>query len=431
MIKIVALLLLFFGFVGCSTHHIPIKPSEKAFDGEDTYILFALHEEHIGNYKSAATLFEKLYEKSLKKEYLYRSLADDLKADEYKKVVARVDALSDNSLNDAKLVRYKIKALMKLSQLEKAKKLAVSLAKKTKDVNDYLLASDVYIKKKEYKMALKYLDSAYVQNYNEKILDKMAIILYVNLDRKKDAIAYLETYTRINGCSKLICKRLIGIYSHENNIEGLLSTYKRLYNVEKSDNIAQKIIQIYAYKRDYIKLINFLEESGADDDLLLQLYITGKNYDKAYKLANKLYEKSADVKYLGQSAVYEYESSENNISKKRVLDVVKKLEDVVIQTKDPLYENYLGYILIDKGIDVKKGMQYIKDVLKKSPDSAYYLDSLAWGYYKLGECKKAEKIFKKVATLEGGDNPEVIKHINAVKRCLNRSYKRKKVRKER
>ncbi len=430
MIKIITIILLSLTFISCSTQHVPVKANEKAFEGEDTYILFALRAEQIRDYKSAATLFEKLYKKSSKKEYLYRSLADDLKAAEYKKVITRVDTLNQNSLADVKLVRYKIMALIKLPELDKAKKIAVSLAAKTKEADDYLLASDVFIKKKEYNMALKYLDSAYVQNYNEKILDKMAVILYSNLHRKKDAIAYLETDTRINGCSKLICNRLIGIYSHENNIDGLLSTYKRLYNVDKSENVAQKIIQIYAYKRDYIKLMNFLEESGADDDVLLQLYITGKDYDKAYKLADKLYVKTADVNYLGQDAIYEYESHENNISKKRVAEVVKKLEDVVAQTQNPLYENYLGYILIDHNVDVKKGMAYIENVLKKNPDSAYYLDSLAWGYYKLGECNKAEKIFRRVATLEGGDNPEVIKHINAVKKCLNKSYKTKKVRKQ-
>ncbi len=429
MIKIVTIVLLSFAFISCSTQHVPVKANEKAFNGEDTYILFALNAEEMQDYKSATVLFEKLYQKSLKKEYLYRSLTDALKAGEYKKVIVRVDALSKGSLADVKLMRYKIRALIQLDKLDKARKLAVSLAAKTKEADDYLLASDVFIKKKEYNMALKYLDSAYVENYNEKILDKMAIILYVNLHRKKDAIAYLETYIRTNGCSKLICNRLIGIYSNENNVDGLLSIYKRLYSVHKSENIAQKIIQIYAYKRDYIHLMNFLEESGADNNVLLQLYVTSKDYDKAYKLADKLYAKTADVKYLGQSAIFDYESHENNISKKRVAEVVKKLEDVVSQTQNPLYENYLGYILIDRSIDVKKGMAYIENVLKKNPDSAYYLDSLGWGYYKLGECKKAEKIFKKVATLEGGDNPEVIKHINAVNKCFNKSYKTKKVRK--
>ena len=428
MIKIVTIVILSLAFISCSTQHLRVKANEKAFDGEDTYILFALNAEEMGDYKGATTLFEKLYKKSFKKEYLYRYLEDALKAGEYKKVIVRVNALNKDSFANAKLVRYKIMALIKLNELDRAKKLAVSLAIKTKEADDYLLASGIFIKKKEYDMALKYLDSAYVQNYNEKILDKMAIILYMNLHRKKDAIAYLETYIRTNGCSKLICNRLIGIYSNENNVDGLLSTYKRLYSVNKSESVAQKIIQIYAYKRDYIQLMNFLEESGADDNVLLQLYITGKDYNKAYKLADKLYAKTADVKYLGQGAIFEYESHENNISKKRVAEVLKKLEDVVSQTQNPLYENYLGYILIDRSIDVKKGMAYIENVLKKNPDSAYYLDSLGWGYYKLGECKKAEKIFRKVATLEGGDNPEVIKHINAVKKCFNKSYKTKKVR---
>jgi hypothetical protein len=94
-------------------------------------------------------------------------------------------------------------------------------------------------------------------------------------------------------------------------------------------------------------------------------------------------------------------------------------------THDSLYENYLGYILIDHEVDVHKGMDYIKDVLKSKPESAFYLDSLGWGYYKLGECKKAKKIFNKVVTLEGGDDPEVIKHVNAVNACLKKSHKKK------
>ena len=427
MIKIITALLVSLLFISCSAHRAAPKPSEKAFEGEDVYIMFALRAEQLKDYKSAAALFEKLYDKAEKKEYLYRSLKDALYAKEYEYVIQRVDTLIEGSFDDAKLVRYKVMALVALGKLDAAKALAMDLADKTQNADDYLLASDVLIKKKEFDLALKYLNSAYVQNYNEKILDKMAIILYVNLDRKKDAIAYLETHSRINGCSKLICNRLAGFYSRENNIDGLLSIYKRLYNIDKDENIAQKIIQIYAYKRDYVQLINFLEESGADDDVLLQLYITGKNYEKAYKLAQKLYDKTGDVKYLGQNAIYEYESHLKEISTKTLHDVVQKLEEVVAQTHDPLYENYLGYILIDHEVDVKKGIKHIQNVLKNNPESAYYLDSLAWGYYKLGECKKAKKLFDKIVTMEGGDNEEVVKHVNAVKACVQKSHKNTKV----
>ena len=417
-------------FVSCTTHEKSVKPNEQAFVGEDTYIMFALRAEQLKDYKSAALLFAKLNDKSSKKEYLYRSLENELRAKENQNVIDKVNKLTDGSLSNPKLVRYKIIALIDVGKLDEAKILAIRLANQTKDADDYLLASDVYIKKKEFDMALKYLNSAYVQEYNEKILDKMAILLYVNLHRKKDAIAYLETHTRVHGCSKRICNRLIGIYSNENNIEGLLSTYKRLYNVEKKEVIAKKIMQIYAYKRDYVQMINFLEDTKADDEVLLQLYIRGKNYEKAYKLSDKLYEKSGDINYLGQSGIYEYESLGKKISKKNLKSVIVKLEEVAAQTQEALYYNYLGYILIDHEVDVKKGMQYIRKVLKDNPNSAYYLDSLAWGYYKLGECNKAKKIMDKVITLEGGDEKEVLEHLNAVNKCLKKYNKKTKVKKK-
>jgi tetratricopeptide (TPR) repeat protein len=205
-------------FVACSTQPKAVKPDEKAFAQEDNYIILALHAQRFKEYKTAKKLYETLYDKSLKKEYLYRSLQSALLAKENASVVKKVDEITQGSYSDAVLVRLKIVALMEMGKLQEAKKYAIALAKYTKKANDYLLAGDVYIKNQEYDVALKYLDSAYMKNYNEKILDKMAIILYVNLHRKKDAIAYLETHSRIHGCSKRVCNRLIGIYSNENNI---------------------------------------------------------------------------------------------------------------------------------------------------------------------------------------------------------------------
>ena len=220
------------------------------------------------------------------------------------------------------------------------------------------------------------------------------------------------------GCSEVICHRLAAFYSNDNNLEGLLSVYLRLYEYKKSDDVAKNIIQLYTYKRDYMHLIMFLEKSHADDALLLQLYASSKEYKKAYLLADKLYETTGEMNYLGESAIYEYEASGAKPTEDTLLDVIDKLEDVVADKKNPTYINYLGYILIDHEVDVKKGMKYIDEVLKLKPDSAYYLDSRAWGYYKLGQCKKAEKIIKKVVTLEGGDDPEVLAHKKAIEKCI-------------
>lgn len=427
MFRIIFLVLVSMLFVSCSTMHQQIKPSEKAFEQEDTYIMFALRAEQLHDNLSAAKLFNTLYEKSSKKEYLYRSLENLFVAREYKTVIKNVDNLTQNSLDDPKLIRLKILSLFELSQLKEAGDLAVKLAQNTQKADDYILVSDIYSKQGKYNLALKYLEGAYVKNYNEKILDKIAIILYVNLHRTNDAIAELESHSRIHGCSKLICNRLVGIYSNENNIDRLLSVYKRMYAQNKSEAIAKKIIQIYTYKREYVKLMDFLEDAKIDEELLLQLYVSGKNYDKAYKLAYKLYAQTSNIDYLGQGAIYEYEAQQKNMSRKTLDKIVQRLERVVQKKKEPLYLNYLGYILIDHELDIKKGIKYIQEVLKQRPNSAYYLDSLGWGYYKLGKCKKAKKIMDKVVTLKNGDDPEVLFHVKEIDKCLRNPHYKKAI----
>ena len=415
-----ALLIIMLG--GCSSHTqnsaTLIKSNKKVFEEEDVLILYALRAEQLRDYKSAVKLFDTLYSKSNKKEYLYRSMQNSLALKENEEVVSKINDILQEDMDDYTLLRIKAIALSRLGRLKEARLVALGLVEKSKEADDYILVSEIYLKENKFDIAAKYLESAYIQNYNEKILDKMSIVLYVNLKRKKDAIALLETHTRVHGCSILICKRLISFYSNEDNIDSLLSTYLRYYELDSNPEIAKQIAQLYGYKKEYIKLIGFLEKSSSDDKTLLQLYVSSKNYKKAYPLAQKLYEQSGNIAYLGESAIYEYESHENKNDIKFLDRISKKFLEVLEQDKSTLYLNYYGYILIDHDIDVKKGMNYVKEALKIEPNSSYYLDSLAWGHYKLGECKESLSIIRKVITLEGGDDPEVLKHYEAIKKCV-------------
>ena len=404
----------------------PIKGHEKAFEKEDIYILIGLRSEQREDYVTSSNIFNDLYKKTEKKEYLYRSLKNDLAANINDKVVMRIDKLFEKKIDDSILRRIKIIALIKQGKFLEAKELGLELVQKTKVIDDYLLVSEIYIKLKEFDTAVKYLESAYIKDYNEKILDKMSIVLYVNLQRQKDAIAQLETHSRIHGCSKMICTRLIGFYSNDNNIDGLLSTYLRLYKIDSSKEIAKKIVQIYGYKKDYIKMIDFLDESGTNDELLLQLYIQFKDYKKAFPLADEIYNNGGDITYLGQSAIFEYESSVDKSDKEMHTRVIKKLQEVISIRKEGIYLNYLGYLLIDHEIDIKKGIKYIEEALISNPNSIFYLDSLAWGYYKLKECQKAKDIIDRVINMDGSSNDEVVKHIEVINRCLNKKTKGKK-----
>lgn len=413
-ILLLALLL----FAGCSQVGYNTQPHLKAFEDEDTLILYALDRERTGEFAAASLIYDTLYKESRKREYFMRSMAMLMHAEDFESVVSRSrDALeSDPDWDDVQ--RLQIQALVELKRYDEAKNSALILVAKRQQSIDYQVVSSIYIKLKRFDMALKYLERAYAINYDELILDKMAILLYVNLKREKEAIAHLESHSRLHGCSKVICKRLAGFYSEQNNIDGMLTTYTRLYDTFKEADVADAIVKIYSYQKDSVRLSAFLERSGSNDDLLLDLYINAQRYANAHELAKQLYEETGILRYLGQSAIFEYEMAEDKNDETMLLNVKEQLQSFVEQEPEALFLNYLGYMMIDHDLGVEEGIVYVQQALEVEPDSAYYLDSLAWGYYKLDRCDEAHKILRRVIEELGNDDKEVVMHMKAVKTCL-------------
>ena len=74
-------------------------------------------------------------------------------------------------------------------------------------------------------------------------------------------------------------------------------------------------------------------------------------------------------------------------------------------------------MLIDYDLDIKKGLELVKRALKAYPSNLAYKDSVAWGYYKNNECKKAYKYIKDVVDSVGLDNEEIKLHWELIKEC--------------
>jgi hypothetical protein len=80
--------------------------------------------------------------------------------------------------------------------------------------------------------------------------------------------------------------------------------------------------------------------------------------------------------------------------------------------------------MIDNEIRIKKGISYIKKALKIEPKSIFYIDSLAWGYYKLKQCKKAYFTLNKILINNKYDsNSEIFIHLNLIKKCYLKKNK--------
>jgi hypothetical protein len=82
--------------------------------------------------------------------------------------------------------------------------------------------------------------------------------------------------------------------------------------------------------------------------------------------------------------------------------------------------NNLGFLLVDMNIDVKKGIYYLEEIAKKHPRNPSILDSLGWGYYKVGRLREAHDLIRRSLELDdsGESGRDRRKHLREVERAL-------------
>jgi tetratricopeptide (TPR) repeat protein len=89
-------------------------------------------------------------------------------------------------------------------------------------------------------------------------------------------------------------------------------------------------------------------------------------------------------------------------------------------SKDPEHAdalNYLGYSLAEQGRDLERAELLIENALKVKPDNGYYVDSLAWVFFKQGKNKRAWQEIKRATELVDAD-PVIWEHYGDIARAL-------------
>ena len=414
--KIVIVLLL---LLSCSTANVNDK---KLFAEEDLYIVYAIEYERLGQIGNAREVYLRLYDKTKKSEYLVKYLKISLtikKFEDVKKIASK--HLGTNSKDDEIIRRIYCVALINLQEYKQALEVGKKLVEKYDTAINYDVVGNVYFAMQKYKEAKEYFESAYILSKNSTSLFNLVNIQYAYLNKKEEATAYLETHVRLYGCDYLVCTKLISFYQEQNDIDGAISILKRAYKEFKEKeqySLTEKIYKLliaYLEKRDINEAIEFLESNKIDDLKLLSLYRRTNQNEKSLTLVRKLYKQDGNIELLAQIAILEFELADD---KHKVLpSVIKKFEDVLVVLDNHVYQNYLGYILIDYDLDIKRGISLVNQALEKAPNNAAYIDSLAWGQYKLNDCKNAYKNMKKVVNEVGLVDAEIKSHWNKIKEC--------------
>ena len=415
--KIILSIILILFLSSCSNK---IIFSKKDYLEENIILNMAIDYEFNKKYKNSALYYENLYSKFNRFEYLQKLLNLNIYMKNYKKV-------KELSFNNMYIYETKREYLMKnyafstikLKQYKESLEISLKLVDINNTANNYSFVADAYYGLKNYELSTKYYESAYLKNNDIKSLLNLTSILYGKLNHKKEAIAYLETYTLKNVCDKKVCARLMKYYQESQNNLGMISVsnkllkrYRNTYTNTKINKIQKYILNLYL-GLDIYKAIKYLENKNFDNKKLLELYTVTNQNRKALKLVRKLYKNTKDLSLLGQIAIYLYESDKEH---KNMIHVIANFEKTLKYKSNPIYENYYGYILLNQNIKLKKALRLIKKAYASNPKNIAYKDSLAFGYYKNNNYKKAYEIMQEVVSKVGTKDKEIKEHWQIIKK---------------
>jgi predicted Zn-dependent protease len=399
-----------------------LQAKELHVVNDDTLIIQGLLFEEYKAYDLSREVFKTLYDRTGEKSYLFREIASSLMGKIYiNESIERLKAWDEAHPDTMEVRRLLIPLYLTAKKPNKAKHEADLLLAHSTKPSDLDLAANPYLYTGDFKKAVNLLQKVYKETSNEHVLLRISSIMDEYTGERMKAIQMLEMHRRMNIlASNAIYFKLIELYIKENDIEGLIDTYKALYKKEKKEKYLKKVIDAYAYKRDLNGAIDYLEKikDKEADYILYELYKQKKYFQKAFLLTDKLYKQQKDPRWIAEKGILLFEKSQDKNNRKMIHDVVRYFEQAIAMgVDDSIYLNYYGYTLIDKDIDVKKGIKIIEEALIQQPDNTYYLDSLAWGYYKEHRCKEAYKLMKRVVEMEGLKETEIAEHWNIIQKC--------------
>jgi len=393
--------------------------AQKISISEDELIMRGILYNEYKSYENSYEVYKELFDTTQAEVYLFKEATASLLGDIHiLDSIKRLKMWDDKYPNTLEVRRLLIPLYLTARQVENAKIEAEFLLESSNNALDLDLASNTFLYGGEFERALVLLSKIYETVPRESILIRMVEIMDELTGERKKAIQLLETHRRINIVSEEIYIRLLRLYQKEKDIDGILETYKDMYALDNKEEYLNNIIDAYSYKRDFSSAIVFLEKEKRKPKILYELYKIKQDFTKAIDLLDILYKKDNDAKWLAEKGILLFENAEDKDDKKMIKNVLYYLEKAIVLGKDDsLYLNYYGYTLIEKEVDIKKGMKFIKNALMQQPDNTYYLDSLAWGHYKSGECSEAYTLMKRVVEEEGLEEIEIIRHWDAIRKC--------------
>ncbi len=237
---------------------------------EDELIVRGILADEYKAYESSYQIYKKLFDDTGAEVYLFKEATSALLSRTHIiESIGRLKQWDKQYPNKIEVRRLLIPLYLTARQVKNAKIEAEYLLEQSTNPMDLDLASNSFLYSGDFKRALELLSKIYETVPREEVLLRMTAIMDEFTDERKKAIQLLETHRRMNIVSKDVYARLLLLYQKEQDIDGILDTYKALYAQDNDEQYLEKIIEVYVYKRDIDGAITFLETDKRRNNILL------------------------------------------------------------------------------------------------------------------------------------------------------------------
>lgn len=395
---------------------------------EDDMVNEALNAIELKQYAQARDLYLLLYEESGKIEYLRESILVSAYLNDPQGTINLILSFQkENKDYDLEIEKVLADSYLRLGDVKNS---IITIEKiKTKENSPLVheILGNLYYQSNRIEDALMELNKAYDESHSERSLEKL-ISIYSNTQNNERIGDLLNTHLEKYGCSQDLCKRSIEFYVKTKQISRVERLLKRIEEQSPTIQNATNLIAVYAYSKKYDEAIEVAKKYPLNRSILLELYVGKGDFAQASAQAKLIYDESKNPEMLILSEIYRFELIQKNPSKEDLKSMIANLKEGIAQLKKeekapqglPEYLNFLGYLMIDYDLDIKGGMKYVQEALDQSPNSYEFLDSLAWGYYKLGDCQKAKELFSKIPQSKISELNELKDHQKTLLNCKSR-----------
>ena len=214
------------------------------------------------------------------------------------------------------------------------------------------------------------------------------------LDPKNHVAKYLVSLNLSSLGNKKLALEYLKKIPYESYISwhALISAAELYMDLENYD-LAEEYL--HKLEKKYQNKIEILYKLG-------EMHHIRKKYDDAIKYFSAAI---SSLKEIDKKYWYLFYSRGMSYERSTKWDLAEKdfLYALELNPDQPLTLNYLGYSWIDLGKNIDEAHKLITKAVKLRPNDGYFVDSLGWAYYRMGEYKKAVSELEKAVGLVPND----------------------------